>query len=261
MQQPTCANCQRRNESCDYPTQVEERAGTPPPDQLWGLEYVNATSSWALAPGVDEYDRDGSSTQFQAQSAPPSLSMNAMESEESYCERTRILLDSLLGGEGSWFSPQEAAMWAAAVAKSAPKFPYLQHCIQALVYMRYHNQNGLPWPSTNAYHHQLEASRIFREATPSVGEGNWLPVLAFAIIMLIFEFGSQNYCDEEHFDVIETLRALRSTFRIEEAARPFFRRTRLWKLILARTSVPRCEPDVQMMYLLPFLTLEFADYK
>lgn len=247
MQEPKCANCLRRNESCEYPPPVDEKSVTPP-QMSWGLEYVN-TDSW----GLTTFSSDSFINEHSAQSSQPSLFLpdlipNPTDSTVAYCERTSDLLDSLLKSGGAWFSNPEVKLWTAAIAKSAPKFPYLQHCIQALAHMKHHNENGHGWPSAHAYHHQLQASRMFREATPSVDEKNWLPVLAFAIIMLIFQFASQCHCDEDHFNIIETLHALRSTMRIEEAARYYFRQTDLWELILERTSFPRPGPDLKLRY-------------
>ncbi|KAJ4293355.1 hypothetical protein N0V90_008637 [Kalmusia sp. IMI 367209] len=90
------------------------------------------------------------------------------------------------------------------------------------------------------------ASTIFREATPNVDENNWLAVLAFAVITLIFQFGTQGACDEEHFDLLETLQALRSSMRIEEAARTYFRKTHFWNLILQRTRLHNPGPDLDL---------------
>lgn len=252
MQEPKCANCLRRNESCEYPPPVDEKSVTPEP-MSWGLEYVD-TDSWGLTTDSgDSFISGGSAQSSQPPLFLPDPISNPAESDEATCEKTRELLDSLLRNGGSWFSNPEIELWTTAVAKSAPKFPYLQHCIQALAHMKHHNENGYRWPSTHAYHHQLQASKMFREATPSVDETNWLPVLAFAIIMLIFQFASQNQCDEAHFNIIETLHALRSTMRIEESARYYFRQTYVWGLILERTSVPRPGPDLKLRCACPLL--------
>lgn len=240
MQQPTCANCSRRNEICEYPPPVDEGSATPLPAE-WAVDMF-------VVPPLEYHDTHGSSAGLAAHASPssPDLLSSPTEDGAPYCSRTRELLDGLLGA-GSWFSAPERALWTKSVAKVAPKYPYLQHCVQAIAHMKHHNANGLRWPSTSAYQHQLLASRIFRETTPCVDDDNWMAVLAFAIIMLIFQFGSQIECDEQHFNIIEMLQTLGNTLQIEEAARPYFRRTEIWKLIQARTSIPSL-PDVKLRY-------------
>lgn len=242
MQQPACANCSRRNETCEYPPPVEE-GSTSPPHAEWALE----TKPWAVGSQTEYHDAYDPSAAFGAHMSPaflPDLVSCPTDSAAPYCSRTRELLRGLIES-GSWFSTPEGLLWTESVAKAAPKYPYLQHCVQAIAHMKQHNDSGLRWPSTSAYQHQLLASRIFRETTPRVDDENWLPVLAFAIIMLIFQFGSQINSDAEHFNVIETLQALRNTLQIEQAARQYFRRTEFWKLVLARTSIPDV-PDMKL---------------
>ncbi|KAL5380629.1 hypothetical protein DPSP01_007692 [Paraphaeosphaeria sporulosa] len=254
MQQPACANCSRRNEICEYPPPVDDGSTTPPPS-----ERSSEINSWAVGPQLEYHDTVSSSAGLATHASPPFLpdfQSNPTDSDAPYCPRTRKLLDGLLGA-GSWFSAPETVLWTDSIAKAAPKYPYLQHCVQAIAHMKHHNLSGLRWPSTSAYQHHLLASRIFRETTHYVDGDNWMAVLAFAIIMLIFQFGSQINCDEEHFNIIETLQALRNTLQIEEAAREYFHRTEFWKLIQARTSVPIL-PDLKMrsaMHSLSFAVL------
>ena len=202
----------------------------------WDLDAIN-TGSWSFIPDLEAQRLDAYIAQLRVSSSYPlAIIPNPTRSTTAYCEKTRALLDFLLESRGSWFSTPECVLWGTAVASSALKFPYLQHCVVALARMKHYSETGMREPVTDAYQHQLKASEMFREATPTVNEENWLAVLAFAIIMLIFQFASQNNSDEEHFDIIQTLSALRSTMRIEEAARPYFRQTQFWKLILERTS-------------------------
>jgi hypothetical protein len=238
MQQPACANCDRRDEICEYPPPVDE-----------GLSTSRPAQSWALGPQLEYHSTNSSLEGTAAHASPPFLPdfvPSPTNSKAPYCARTRELLNGLLES-GSWFSTPERAIWTESVAKAAPKYPYLQHCVQAIAYLRHHHQQGLRWPSTSAYQHQLLASKIFRETTLGVDGDNWMAVLAFAIIMLIFQFGSQLSCDEQHLNIVETLQTLRNTFHIEVAARPYFRETQVWKHIQARTSIPS-SPDLKLRY-------------
>lgn len=246
MQQPACANCSRRGETCEYPPQVDEGSVTPPPAR--GCPDSASTNAWTqVSPfedfGANEYVADiASSPPFL-----PDFVSSPSGSETTSCARIRELLEDLLKGSGSWFSAPEVDLWIEAIAESVPRYRYLQHCIQAVAHIKHHNDMGWRWPSTSAYQHQLLASEIFREETPTVNDENWLPILAFAIMMLVFQFGSQNHCDDTHFNTIETLQVLRNTMQIEEAARPYFRRTEFWKLIEARTTAPNWS-DLKLRY-------------
>jgi hypothetical protein len=54
--------------------------------------------------------------------------------------------------------------------------------------------------------------------------------------MLVFEFGSQSVCPDDQYNLIDTLRVLRSSHAIEEAAKPYFRASHFWHLISKRTQ-------------------------
>lgn len=254
-----CANCVRRNEVCEYPPPIDENPPTTPP-MPWDLDSIN-TGPWSLVPNFEAHQVNAFIAQSHASpSYPLDLVSSSTRSTGAYCAKTRALLDFLLENRGSWFSTPECTLWTAAIASSARKYPYLQHCVQALAVMKQHNQRGLRWPATDAYQHQLKASEMFREATPTINEENWLSVKAFAIIMLVFQFASQNNCDEDHFDIIETLGALRSTMRIEAAARPYFRRTQFWQLIHARTmNRPALETELRYACFLQSSEANFDD--
>jgi hypothetical protein len=58
--------------------------------------------------------------------------------------------------------------------------------------------------------------------------------------MLIFEFGSQTACPDDHFHLVDTLRVLRSGNAMEESARPYFRASKLWEMVNSR-----CPPQDQ----------------
>jgi hypothetical protein len=110
-----------------------------------------------------------------------------------------------------------------------------------------------------AYQHQVEASFLFRQSASTVDEDNWLAVLAFGTCNLIFQFHTQNSCDEAHFDLVETFRVVRSTIDIQKAAKPFFHRSELWKLIMSRTGMPDAQPDLRIVQALQDLAHVVSD--
>lgn len=247
MQQPDCANCARRNEVCEYPPQVDEKQHSTSPAPDWSTDHVVGELSWTLESSPEYQSPHESSPPLVAPELAPSMpypTSHVAKTQNIYCEKTYALLNSLI--ESSWLSPAEASMWTTAVASEAIKYPYLQHCTQAIADMKHHNESRSRGASPIAYHHHVMASTSFRELTPSVHENNWLAVLAFAVLTLIFQFGTQAACDEDHFDLIETLRALRSSMRIEEAARPYFHQTQFWRMIQQRTAFTEPEPDLDL---------------
>jgi hypothetical protein len=110
-----------------------------------------------------------------------------------------------------------------------------------------------------AYQHQVTASSLFRQSPPTVDEDNWLAVLAFGTFNLIFQFYSQHCCPDSQFDLVETLRVVRSTTDIQDAAEPFFHRSQLWKLIMSRTTIQDTQPDNHLRDALQDLALVISD--
>ncbi|KAF2685468.1 hypothetical protein K458DRAFT_403644 [Lentithecium fluviatile CBS 122367] len=212
MQTPACANCVRRNELCEYATFID-RGSALEPQLHFGMTAT--TESWFLPQGT---------------SAPSSGESTTLPGD------TNLLLSVLFSH--SWFSPQEKAIWLPALSKLAVKHTYLQHCILALTNLREEQSAGqLTRTPVAAYQHQVTASALFRSSNPSVDEDNWLAVLAFSTCNLIFQLYSQHFCQDADFDLIGTLRIIRSTTDIQSAARPFLRRSELWNLIVIRANI------------------------
>lgn len=137
----------------------------------------------------------------------------------------------------SWFGESESGMWAKVFGAETKKTPYLGHCVLSLASL----QNARPDQhgaknSVSAYSHHVQASELFRKATPVVTEQNWLAVLTFQGFVLVFEFTSQTYCTEADFDIAKTLKVLRWNSKIGREAMPYFVCTKLWQVILKRTS-------------------------
>jgi len=234
MQAPTCANCLRRNEKCEYPTFLEWRPLSQPPDQI-----ADEHAGFPTLPGSSIPKRPQTSHPPQAASDLQTLDKSTLPGD------TNMLLSLLFSL--SWFSPREKAIWLPALSKLAIKYPYLHHSTLALIHLREdpYTHRGERIPAI-AYQHQVEASSLFRQYPPTVDEDNWLAVLAFGTCNLIFQFHTQNSCDDSQFNLVETLRAVRSNTDIQRAAHPFFQRSELWKLIMSRTNMPDAQPDMSL---------------
>jgi hypothetical protein len=243
MQAPACANCIRRNETCEYAgvvdasttvvTQWHQGATERTFCEIPGVSADHITPIWA-----GPIDRQPS---FPDRGIGNNVAISA-------------LLESVMGR--SWFAPAEARVWFKVIMDHATRQPYLQHCILSVVYLRWdlHESPSKGRTSAAAYEHQMAASALFRQgATVSftlvvgvqelhltsaqpVGPNNWVAILSFHVFTLVFEFGSQSACLENQYNLIDTLSVLRSSHAIEEAAKPYFRASRFWGMIKKRTG-------------------------
>jgi hypothetical protein len=238
MQAPTCANCLRRNEVCEYPTFSEWMPLVQQQDQTPGEQAGRPAFSGSSQPSLPQPSHPP-----QAAVDPQTINKTTLPGD------TNALLSFLFSN--SWFSAHERAVWLPALSKLTLKYPYLHHCTLALTSLNEdpfcHSTGRTP---AVAYHHQVVASSLFRQSAPNVDEDNWLAVLAFGTCNLIFQFHAQNSCDDSQFDLVETLRAVRSTTDIQQAAQPFFLRSELWKMILARTDLEDKQPDTALTHAL-----------
>ncbi|KAJ4377293.1 hypothetical protein N0V83_000117 [Neocucurbitaria cava] len=153
-----------------------------------------------------------------------------------------ILVQSIL--RRSWFTTAETALWSKALVTSATKYPYLQHCMFSLAYLRRDLfEQPIDGMSVDAYQHQLTASTLFRQGAPVVDAENWIAIVAFHVFMLLFQFATQSTCAEADFNLINTLHILRSSNAVEEQAKPFFEKSQYWELIIKRTTTLPYEVD------------------
>jgi hypothetical protein len=151
MQAPACANCIRRKEVCEYAGVVDQStAMTQWHHGLRERYYHDLPGGFSgYAPG---------SPAFGISSGQPSFPDNAITIDSSI----GTLLKSVMGR--SWFTPMEAGVWSGAIMRNINKYPYLQHCIVSVSYLRRdivdnQSKNGI---SPAAYEHQMAASALFR---------------------------------------------------------------------------------------------------
>lgn len=217
MQIPSCGNCTRRQEVCEY-VRVTSYPESLPPQEAFATD----SSSWTVRPGeLCGLLRkcNGTVVGIQPSAAPVG---------DIFVPLLKAVLDH------AWFTPTESNLWAAVLTAKAESNPYLQHCIFSLVSIqaRSPDQAG----SAVAYEHHLRASELFRNVTPVVTESNWAAVLAFQVFVLIFELTAQTYCHEAEFSIANTIKTFRWNSAIGKEARPYFQRSEMWQHVQRRTA-------------------------
>jgi hypothetical protein len=76
-----------------------------------------------------------------------------------------------------------------------------------------------------------------------VNADNWFATLTFNVFMLSFECGSQTACPDDHFNLVDTLRVIRSSNALEEQTRPYFRASELWTMAASRVPFVKMKVD------------------
>lgn len=59
----------------------------------------------------------------------------------------------------------------------------------------------------------------------------------------MFEFGSQSVCAAEQYNLLDTLKVLRTSHAIEEEAKPYFRASKFWQMKLMRDRAMKYEVE------------------
>jgi hypothetical protein len=138
-------------------------------------------------------------------------------------------------------------LWPAALSNTATKYPFLQHCVRSLACLQ-RDLRDQPITDTpvSSYQHQLLASNLLRTEAPEVNPEDWLAVVAFHVCVLVFQLSTQSTCPETGFDLIGTMRVVRSGHAIQLEVRPYFRKTRFWEFILRRTTGESIETDAAL---------------
>lgn len=149
MQAPACANCIRRNETCEYA----------------GVTGKSSAIVHAQRDSGDEYESSGHSRISHPDHAPSSCQNSFSDMAFSNTSLIGTMLQAVMGR--SWFTPAEAGVWSTAILGHVNEHPYLQHCIYSIAYLRRDLlDNPLdPCMSASAYQHQMAASALFRQRT------------------------------------------------------------------------------------------------
>ncbi|KAF2649161.1 hypothetical protein K491DRAFT_611401 [Lophiostoma macrostomum CBS 122681] len=231
MQTPTCANCIRRNETCEYLNAPNPR-----------LQHRAIRSNY---PGEAHYT-----------SSPRPLSVTTrlvdgyvgptsgtLETTLTFPSPLRRSLSSIFSH--AWFPHDEAGLWIPVLETSARKYPYVQHSILALSSLIdvlddcVNTGSASSRHPVTAYQHQIAASTMFRQVPPVVNDENWVAVLCFGASNVVFHFAVQQFRNAfgatSEFSIMETFLMLRSSMRLSKEFFPYLSSSKFWPFIAQRT--------------------------
>jgi hypothetical protein len=156
---------------------------------------------------------------FLAKSVPPSPHITSVPLDLLFSSRpiTPACTDPL-----DPLVASESQLWQHALITIIPAHPYLYSCLSSIstIYTSQHGPPSHHIDPSRAYRDQISASTSFRNTTFAVDESNGLAVLMFSIVILMFQFASQQAAPGE-YDYVETLQVLRMSAGIAKAIVPF----------------------------------------
>lgn len=160
MTAPSCANCTRRNEECEYPEFIDVPGSSLAPQRTESRNR-SQESLYQMIGGVDGHLR----ADMQYRPVNQSHDLHAIIAP-SIDQTVGSLLKYIM--VQSWFAPQETQLWSAAILKNATKYKYLQHCIYGLALLRRDlTDRQAPFKTApEAFDHQVAASALFRLEAP-----------------------------------------------------------------------------------------------
>jgi hypothetical protein len=209
---PTCGNCHRRNEACEYET--------------W--KQVDPAS--VIARQAKPKRNDVTITTIPPQPHITNIPMNLLFAVNSPWRKSIRCNDQR--------AQEESQLWAGLLSNNVAKHQYLQYCLSSITYL--YNQTHELHPQqeerTHAYQHQIAASALFRRSPSSIDESNWVGVLIFSISLLVFQFASQQV-SSSLIDYMETLRVLKMSASVTHFVGPFLARSEAWTFIQKRNGL------------------------
>ncbi|KAH6644799.1 hypothetical protein C7974DRAFT_28110 [Boeremia exigua] len=249
MQAPSCGNCNRRNETCEY-QRIISYHGLSRKDLSMrpvGPVYHSSRQETRSLTPIKDYWPTASGCGTGSYVHQPST-------ESTFFWLAKAVLDQ------SWFTTAESSLWATALSTEAKSSPYLYHCIFSLTSLQ-PRQPGQPdsRDPISAYKHHVHASELFRLITPVTTEHNWLAVVAFQVFVLVFELTAQTNCAKSEFNIVNTLEVFRWNSVIGRDAVRHFKNSNFWQLIVKRTTGIEVPPDPALQASLQSLGCAIAD--
>ncbi|KAH0526775.1 hypothetical protein TsFJ059_010056 [Trichoderma semiorbis] len=206
LQAPSCANCTRRGELCDY--------------RFLGRDSPQRASS-SHAAYVKRSSHSGSSSSPEAPLGPELSYMSPAAHYQSGVDVGSIRAAShptaeslalcLLEDDESHLIPDE-------LVDQADASEFLEHNMAVVSTLHDKSTDSLLRPDGDttksdlvAYQHQIAASSKFRKSVGAISDRNWFTVLVFAISVLIFHFdihrrAKRGLADNEFLEPIMALR-------------------------------------------------------
>ncbi|KAH6608442.1 Zn2Cys6 transcription factor [Trichoderma cornu-damae] len=207
LQAPSCANCTRRGELCDYLLLGRDDSQTPSSSRAaYARRRPSGGSSSPEAPlavsvllpftSPVSHQRPGVDSRFVKPAARPAVDGMAL---------------CLLRGDESHLIPDE-------LVDQADASEYLEHNMAAISTLHDKStdspsppDDGCSKSDLSAYQHQIAASSRFRQSVGAISDRNWFTILVFAISVLVFHFdihrrAKRGLSDDEFLEPILALR-------------------------------------------------------
>ncbi|KAL9477483.1 hypothetical protein ACSS6W_007324 [Trichoderma asperelloides] len=208
LQAPSCANCTRRGEVCDY----RSLGIDSPPDHIF---THNSHSAYLKR---RRHSNVASRTPPPAGAAP--LSTSLVPWTQSSVNAWPVRPASPLGVYKLALNPpseDEKQLIQKQLVDQEESIEYIQHNMAAIaILLEKTTEPLLPNEDSNrlelaAYQHYTIASRKFRQSVGTINDRNWFSVLVFAISVLIFHFdihrrAKRGFADDDFMEPILTLR-------------------------------------------------------
>ncbi|KAF2113608.1 hypothetical protein BDV96DRAFT_647863 [Lophiotrema nucula] len=245
LQAPACANCVRRGELCEYQmfsqdlpsqwcTEVSVRGTVP-------LAFPTTTAGGSLELVPTSSNTHPIQSQLSRHASPTS---GTLESCVTHPDPFRFSLS--LAMKGSFFEDSEKALWLPSIEKAGMRYAYVQHAFLSVSSLLFELDNPSQRMPVTAYQHHLTASSLFRLNAPNIVEDNWIAVISFGVMMIIFEFAVQQSCPEPHFDLLHSLLVLRNFMKVDNEVAPYLHKTKMWPLIQKRNAAFMPPADNQL---------------
>jgi hypothetical protein len=199
---PTCSNCSRRNQQCDYLALQQAVQKIP----RYGTALLRPRSARSLLTYLN------SSNALQSVQTNPSWFSNTESDASELMYHFRSKTCSTLG-----LVPRSPDLWQTKVPQQAEQSSFLRQsilCISAL-HVYHLGPPNAEYYYLQACKHQDQASALFRQQVGEVTAENCLEVVAFCIIVAMFNMRVSLQRREavenlQPFNVFGTLLALRS---------------------------------------------------
>ncbi|KAL7792047.1 hypothetical protein V8C37DRAFT_381435 [Trichoderma ceciliae] len=233
LQAPSCANCTRRGELCDYRFLGRDSPQILPSSRASyvGSRHSGGSSSpeAPVAEPVLPFMSPASNLQLGVDSRDIRLASRPAVDGLSLC---------LLREDESHLIPDE-------LLDQADASEYLEHNMAAITTLHDKSTASLIRPEDgnsksdlSAYQHQIAASSKFRQSVGAISDRNWFSVLVFAISVLIFHFDIHRRAKRRLSDdgFMEPILALRGAALLGMELGPWLMKSRLLAAIRRRIA-------------------------
>ncbi|KAL6872851.1 hypothetical protein J3F83DRAFT_731181 [Trichoderma novae-zelandiae] len=236
LQAPSCSNCTRRGELCDYRF-LGRDSSSPPILSSSHAAYISRRSHQS-ASSSPEAPLAGPRLSFMAPASRPQADVDATPIRAVSRPGVDSLALCLLQEDERHLIPDE-------LVGQTDASEYLEHNMAVISTLHNSSTTSLLKKEADktesdlaAYQHQIAASSKFRSSVGAISDRNWFTVLAFAISVLIFHFdihrrAKRGLADDEF---LEPIVALRGAALLGMELGPWLMESRLLAVIRRRVA-------------------------